>query len=115
MVMLMSTCAQADVRVWELPFMDVMASWPSLALAFVVCACILFLVGGSLMLLLKVVNTGAERMRCAERLRAASACVSVSASAPTRHLRSLCYRLCHRPRRHRLRRRLRRCNHFTTR
>ena len=63
MVMLMSTCVQADVRVWDPPFMGVMASWPSLALARVVYACILFLVGGSLMLLLKVVNMGAAACR----------------------------------------------------
>ena len=66
--MLMSTCARrlhraADVRVWELPFMNVLASCPRLALAFVLYVCILFLVGGSLMLSLKVVNMGAAACR----------------------------------------------------
>ena len=61
--MLMSPCSRADVRVWELPFMDVRASRSRLALAFVLFACILFLVEGSLMVLLKLVNMGAAACR----------------------------------------------------
>ena len=81
--MLMSTCARrlhraADVRVWELPFMNVLASCPRLALAFVLYVCILFLVGGSLMLSLKVVNMGAAACRRRE---------SAVCRAPTRRQR----------------------------